>query len=510
MICKILNYSPSRLKKLLYFILLSALGGLLMSSSLFIASAMMLPQEPDFAAIDGYIEAEMKADNVPGLSLAIVREDQIVHLRGFGVAGPDGHPVTPQTSFILGSMSKSFTALAIMQLVELGQVDLDAPVQQYIPWFRVASADESGRITVRHLLNHTSGLPTNAPRAEGETLTLEAHVRALESVTLVHKPGTRHEYSSPNYQILGLLVETVSGQSFGEYVQQHIFSPLEMKHSFVSQPVAMQAGMATGHQYWFGFPVAADLPYEDGRLPTSALISSAEDMGHYLVALLNEGVYNDTVMISPVGFTELLRPAAEGNGFAYAMGWRVGPVNGLPAVHHGGQVPHFRGKIVLLPAERWGVVVLTNASSFLGNPTSHRLANGVASLLVGQTPPSPSFSLWALYIFVSLGMLAITINLIKDIVTIPRWRTQIAPRPGNTSGLLRQTGVDIAIPLILLVGLPWFFGLSWVELIRQMPDAGYWVIISALIGLGVGLLKAGMAFTALRKVNRPAVAQTEG
>ena len=223
------------------------------------------PNTPDLAAINAYVEEEMKADRVPGLALAIVREDEIVYAKGFGVAGQDGSPVSPQTSFILGSMSKSFTALAIMQLVEGGEIDLDAPVQRYLPWFRLASPEASARITVRHLLNQTSGLPTKAPRAWRKAdSTLEAHVRALSDVQLAHPPGAAYEYSSPNYQILGLIVQEVSGQPFGEYVQKNILTPLGMDSSFISQTEALRAGsMAGGHRYWFGQPVEADLPYEE-------------------------------------------------------------------------------------------------------------------------------------------------------------------------------------------------------------------------------------------------------
>jgi CubicO group peptidase (beta-lactamase class C family) len=113
---------------------------------------------PVFAAIDRYVQKEMQDTRMPGVALGIVRGDAIIHLKGFGEADSSRRAVTSQTPVIIGSTSKSFTALAIMQLVEAGKVELDAPVQRYIPWFRVANEDASARITVRHLLNHTSGL----------------------------------------------------------------------------------------------------------------------------------------------------------------------------------------------------------------------------------------------------------------------------------------------------------------------------------------------------------------
>src|ERR671927_347756 len=117
------------------------------------ASANRFPlQTVDKEKIDAYIQSRMRAAHIPGLALGVVRSDQVVYLKGYGVAGPDGRLVTPQTPFILGSTSKSFTALAVMQLVEAGKIDLDAPVQRYLPWFRVGGPDAhaSSLITVRH------------------------------------------------------------------------------------------------------------------------------------------------------------------------------------------------------------------------------------------------------------------------------------------------------------------------------------------------------------------------
>lgn len=116
----------------------------------------------DYDVIDACIEREMRRLKIPGVALAIVEGDQIVHRRGFGQARPGGEAPTPHTPLFIGSLTKSFTALAVMQLVEAGKVDLDAPVQRYLPWFRVADPQASARITVRHLLNQTSGLSTVA------------------------------------------------------------------------------------------------------------------------------------------------------------------------------------------------------------------------------------------------------------------------------------------------------------------------------------------------------------
>jgi CubicO group peptidase (beta-lactamase class C family) len=115
-------------------------------------------ETPELAAIDAYIEAHMAKHQIPGLALSIVHNDEVVYTQGYGVTGPGGPPVTPQTPFIIGSTSKSFTALAIMQLVEADEIELDATVQTYLPWFTMADAKAAKLITIRHLLTHSSGL----------------------------------------------------------------------------------------------------------------------------------------------------------------------------------------------------------------------------------------------------------------------------------------------------------------------------------------------------------------
>ena len=145
--------------------------------------------EPSFTAIDEYVRRQMKDARIPGLALGIVRDGHTVHLRGFGRADESGGPFTPQTPFFIGSTSKSFTALAVMQLAEAGKVDLDAPVQRYIPWFQVADPEASAQITVRHLLNQTSGLTERA----GRGATLAAGMHPLEP----RRPGAGHDQAGP-------------------------------------------------------------------------------------------------------------------------------------------------------------------------------------------------------------------------------------------------------------------------------------------------------------------------
>src|SRR5438128_9530052 len=276
-------------------------------------SGAVRSNEPDIASIDAYVSAQMQANHIPGVALGLVHNDQIVHLRGFGSADQSGRAVTPQTPFTLASVSKSFTALAVMQLVEASKVKLDAPVQRYLPWFRVADPVASARITLRHLLYHTSGLPSTDCESDQVTISLEQYVRSLKSVVLDRPVGSRHEYCSTNYDVLGLIVQTVSGQPYALYLQQHVFAPLQMHDSFASEPEARRDGLAQGHRWFFGVPTPFDY-YPLSQVPAGGLISSAQDMTHYLVAQMNGGRFGSTSVLSSAGIATMHAPAVQREG----------------------------------------------------------------------------------------------------------------------------------------------------------------------------------------------------
>jgi len=465
---------------------------------------------PDFAAIDKFVEAEMDAQRIPGLALGIVEDDRIVHVRGFGKADPSGRAVSPQTPFIIGSLSKSVTALAIMQLVEARKVELDAPVQRYIPWFRVADESASAQITVRHLLNQTSGLSTKAGRSfqgSGDTSdrALERAVRKLSTVQLTKPVGATHQYSTINYSVLGLIVQTVSGQSYERYIQAHIFGPLKMRHSFTSEAEAEPQGLATGHHYWFGRPAAADLPYNRGLLPAGYLISSAEDMAHYLIAQLNKGTYGGAAVLSPSGTAELHRPAVPTpeTDTSYGMGWFIGPVNGIPAVFHQGETFNYHANIVLIPGSQRGVVVLMNAENSLDLFLRGRMgtvSEGVASLLEGREPPSPPSNTGIFIAYAALlGVIVLQVGvMIRSAAALRRRRV-----PTGRFGWKARTAVALALnlglALLVLVLLPKQFGVPLLTLAQGLPDLAYVLLVSGVVALGWGILRTVWAYFAFRK-----------
>src|SRR3954471_10381997 len=448
-----------------------------------------------FAAVDRFVGGEMVAQRIPGLALGIVRDGRIVHQRGFGEADSSGHAVSPQTPFIIGSLSKSFTAMAIIQLVEAHRVDLDAPVQRYLPWFRVADEQASKQITVRHLLNQTSGLSTKTGRSyqgSGDTsdYALERAVRKLRSVQLTTAVGKTFQYSTINYAVLGLIVQQVTGQTYEHYVQERIFDPLAMRNSFTSEADAKPHGLATGHRYWFGRPAAANLPYNRGILPAGYLISSAEDLTHYVIAQMNDGRYGGHSVLSAAGIAELQHPAVSTPeaDTDYAMGWFVGPLNGIPAIFHQGETFNYHANIVMMPGSRQGVVVLMNAENSVDLFTRGRMgsiASGVASLLEGRQPPSPP-SRAPLFIVSSILFGVVCVQAAGMIRAARRLHGRRLPT--GRLGRRARTGLALATNLgwavLVLVLLPKQFGLPLLTLAQGMPDLAYLLFASGVIAVG--------------------------
>ena len=464
---------------------------------------------PNFAEIERFVQDEMAAQRIPGLALGIVEGDRIAYVRGFGTADESERQVTPQTPFIIGSVSKSLTALAVMQLVEANKIELAAPVQRYLPWFRVADEQASAEITVRHLLIQTSGLSTKTGRSfqgNGDTsdTALEQAVRKLGNAALSAPLGSKHQYSTVNYSVLGLIVQTVAGQSYERYVQTRIFDPLQMRNSYTSEAAAQPQGLATGHNYWFGRPRAADLPYNRGLIPAGFLISSAEDMTHYLISQLNGGRYDGTSVLSPEGIGELHRPAVQAPkaDTSYGMGWFVGPVNDIPAIYHQGETMNFQANVVLIPQSRKGVVVLMNAENSLDlfiNGRMGTIADGVTSLLEGREPPSPPSNLAIFIVYAALFALLVlqARGIAKSVVALRRGRIRRG-RIGPWWRVGFSLVVSVVWALFVLVLVPKQLGSSLSVLATGFPDLVYLLIASALVALGWAVVKAVWTYAALR------------
>ncbi|MEP7134337.1 MAG: serine hydrolase domain-containing protein [Chloroflexota bacterium] len=454
--------------------------------------------------IDAYISGKMNELNIPGAALVVVQGDQIVHLKAFGVADGSGRPVTPQTPFFTGSTGKSFTALAILQLVEAGKIKLDAPVQTYLPWFRVADPDASQMITVRHLLNQVSGLPqsigqTQLTSTDLSDSAIENNVRGLAKIELVAAPGERYEYSNANYVVLGMIVQAVSGQSYETYIRENIFQPLNMQNSFASKTEAEQDGLAVGYQKWFGIPVASpNLPFVRGSLPAGYLTMSAEDFGHYLIAQLNDGNYQDVSVLSPQGIAELHHPDVKmpnSNDF-YAMAWEVQHYQDVQVIGHNGAVPGYTTGMFLVPEKNLAMVLVMNTYSPMLGIRVSRIPNSVLRMLLGQEIiPGYEFPYMRV---VYAGVMLIPLLLLIDVLVTFRRKNYL--RRNTQHMTVMHVTRFIALPLIwnaaiaciLLVALPIAFGAKMSVILLFQPDVGWVAVITGIFAILWGLLRTSL------------------
>lgn len=506
------------------------LAGLLTLALVPMAGAAAPPAatDPDFAAIDAFVEAERQAQAIPGVAVGIVHDGEIVHLQGFGTADAGGRPVTPTSIFQVASATKSFTATAVMQLVEAGAVELDAPVQRYLPSFRVADATASAQITVRHLLTHTSGI-SGSSRLEGDVTfstdvsdeALENVVSSLRSEELISAPGEAYSYSNFGYATLGLIVQTVSGQPFDDYMREHVFGPLGMTQTrMFARGDSAPADAVSGHRFWFGMPAAADVPYPRGLRPAGGMLSSAADMSRFLAAYLASGEYADGRILSAASIKQIETPfAPEGvRGASTGLGWDIGPANGMQIVQKNGDAPNFHSNILLVPDASWGVVLLENAEPFVTKALGRdrridNMASGVASLLDGQQPPPPASGTALLILYGALvGIVLVQVLGISfSVRKLHAWRTGSRRPP---AGRGRQA-LDIGLPLttnllwavLVLVGLPLVLSMSLATAVLVMPDLASLLVASGVVALLWGI---GRTVASLRLLSAPQSSLREG
>jgi len=367
----------------------------------------------DTAALDGYIEQLMQDYDIPGVGLAVVQNGQIAYTNGYGVRDvTTGAPVTPNTQFAIGSVTKSFTALGVMLLVQQGKVKLDDPVTKYIPEFKLSDPAATAKVTVRHLLSHTTGMVRNDAASLDPTLTRADLLKLAATVPLQSQPGQRFAYSNLNTTIAGVLIERVTGQNWEDYTREHIFTPLGMTTATLDVDAMQQTpDFAQPHEIDVlkGNELAPFHSWHN-EAPAAAINASAAELARYVQFQVGDGNVGGQQLLSPDLLAEMHRPvvaapdldpglmavmAARAQGLpaptslitdtGYALYWTAEDFQGHRLVWHDGIVaPGYTAMVTLVPETHSGVVILTNAThaeNFLQVVRQH-----VAELLLGIAP----------------------------------------------------------------------------------------------------------------------------
>lgn len=336
--------------------------------------------------IQKQIEETMARFDVPGMALVIVEDGQVVYTNGYGVLkkGED-QKVDADTIFQVASVSKNFTALAIMQLQEKGLLKVDDLVTQYLPWFASKDAENSKTITIKNLLQHTSGIPTQAYGLEIRNSSmdqLEDQVKKLSKIRLTAQPGTKYQYSNMNYWTLSLIVEKVSGMKFADYMEQNVFQPLGMARTGYINKMSNLDNIATGHRFAGGKNKVFDYAVPGTTIAAGGVFTNANDMGKYLIAQMT-GTYNGQAILSSEGFKTLHDGTVKVNRVTeYGYGWMETTIDDFVYIHHGGDNPNFTADISLLPAEKVGFMLFANTN----HPVTHFVTTNLVRILGGGQP----------------------------------------------------------------------------------------------------------------------------
>jgi CubicO group peptidase (beta-lactamase class C family) len=332
--------------------------------------------------VDKYVRAQLAERHIPGAAIAVIKNGRIVKAEGYGLASVEFNvPVTKETVFEIGSVSKQITAAAVMLLVEEGKINLDEKISKYLP----NTPDAWKNVSVRNLLTHTSGIKSYTGLSGFELtkrLRRDEFIRALAAQPLEFETGARYQYSNSGYNLLGFIIEAVSGKSYWDFTRERIFRPLGMNKTADRDPKYIIPNRATGYEWENNQLVGRDYDLTD-VFSAGAIVSTVEDLAKWDAALRSDALLKKETkaqMWTPV----LLN---DGKPYPYGFGFRLSEIRGHKVVGHSGQTAGFGANISRYVDDDLTVIALTNLGE-IGMGTV--LANGIAKIYI------PAISLKAL------------------------------------------------------------------------------------------------------------------
>ncbi len=347
---------------------------------------------------EAFVAEQMFLDRMPGLSVGFIKDD-FTWARGFGYADLENKvPAKAENSYRLASVTKTITAVAVLQLAEQGKINLDAEIQTYVPYF----PRKKWPVTVRQLLGHVGGIShyrnydteghIKVPKNTREALAI------FENFDLVAEPGTRYNYSSYGFNLLGAAVEGASGLPYGEYITKHIFEPLGMDSSRPDNPLDLIPDRVRGYQIVKGELKNSEYVDVSSRFAAGGVRSTVVDLLKYARGIINGE------LLSPATWKKMFSPMALRNGFFtwYGMGWDVEPWDGHFAASHGGSQPETRTHLLIFPVDRFAVAIASNLEGSNLVPYVRRLTELVLDDDTDGTAYAPDKVLQSIYTAVNL------------------------------------------------------------------------------------------------------------
>jgi CubicO group peptidase (beta-lactamase class C family) len=324
------------------------------------------------------LEGERQEEKIPAMSAAVVYDQQLLWAEGFGYADLEQEiPATPGTVYRIGSITKLFTATMLMQLRDAGKLQLDDPLENYLPGFHVTSPFPDARpVTFRQVASHTAGLPREAPLDYWRTLEfppIEEIVESLKDAEMIFPTLTQFKYSNLGISLMGHALARIAGQPYRAYIRDHILEPLSMRHTgFDLEDPEIQARLAVGYTiYKDNPPEVAPLPDIGGFAPAGQMHATVEDMAHFISLQFREGPAQGEQILGGSTLREMHAPVfitPDWQG-GMAIGWALDRVADHTLIGHGGGIHGFTTHIALVPALKLGVAVFTNTGTDPGRFT---------------------------------------------------------------------------------------------------------------------------------------------
>lgn len=348
--------------------------------------------------LSAWIESQMAYSGLPGLSIAIVCDQELVWARGFGYADLEAQvATTPHTLYRIASITKLFTATAVLQLRDAGRLQLDDPITKHLPWFDIQNRHpDAPPITVRHLLTHTSGLPREAAYpywTDNRFPTREQVWEALSRQETVLPTETEWKYSNLALALAGEIVAVVSGQAYADYSQEHILDPLGMHSTFVHSPDPDHPQLATGYGRRLPDGSRESCPFTDGKgiTPAANMTTNVEDLAHFAMLQFRDGPAGGQQVLRGSTLREMqrvhwLEPDWQAG---WGLGFRIERKDDKTFIRHGGAVRGYRTELAICPADKIAVIVFTNADD--GNPIlfADKTYQWVAPAVLKAAKPEP-------------------------------------------------------------------------------------------------------------------------
>ena len=365
---------------------------------LFISSVFAHAQDAPLQGFDEYVNKALKDWDVPGVAIAVIKDDKIVFAKGYGlreIGKPD--KVDERTIFAIGSSTKAFTAASIAMLVDEGKIKWDDPATKYLPGFQLYDANVTREMTVRDLLTHRIGLERGDALWYATDMSREEILRRIRFLKPSSSMRSKFGYQNIMFLAAGQIVPQVTGKTWDDFLRERIFTPLGMTATSTSISGLKNSNDVAAPHSKFDDKVTA-IPYRmiDNIGPAGSINSNVVDMAQWVRLQLNSGKFGDKQLISSANVNVMHSPQTiiplegamkilypEAHFLNYGMGWFLSDYHGRKLVEHGGSIDGMRGLVAMIPEEKIGIVILANLS---GTIISVPLANRIFDAYLGAPP----------------------------------------------------------------------------------------------------------------------------